>query len=187
MARETLTDGELVTRTRRGDHQAFDALVRRYLRPALAVGLEIAPSREDAEDLVQDAFHKALRHLDRFDARRPFGPWFFTILRNLGRSAGTAASRWVLTSLPDDMPVADADPLTETERAELQGALTVAMERLSDMQQTCFRLCDIEGFRGPEVAEMLGVSEATVRTHVYRARRALRQSLGSHREGSGIG
>ncbi len=186
MTRETLTDGELVERTRRGDRQAFDALVRRYLRPALAVGLEISSSREDAEDLVQEAFLKALRHLDRFDARRPFGPWFFTILRNLGRSVGTAASRWVLASLPDDLPAEDADPLTETERAELKGAIAVAMERLSDMQQTCFRLCDIEGFRGPEVGEMLGVSEATVRTHLYRARQVLRESLGSHREGRGV-
>ena len=186
MAWETLTDGELVTRTRRGDHQAFDVLMRRYLRPALAVGLEIAPSREDAEDLVQDAFHKALRHLDRFDARRPFGPWLFTILRNLGRSARSTASRWVLAPLEDGLSAEDADPLTETERRELQGAIAEAIERLSEMQQTCFRLCDIEGFRGPEVAEMLGLSEATVRTHLYRARYALRAPLESHREGGGI-
>jgi len=45
------------------------------------------------------------------------------------------------------------------------------------MQQTCFRLCDVEGFDGPEVAEMLGLSAATVRTHRHRARATLRDAL----------
>ena len=187
MASEILTDGELVERTRRGDRQAYDSLVRRYLRPALAVGLEIAPSREDAEDLVQDAFHKALRHLDRFDGGRPFGPWFFTILRNLGRSAGSITARWVVEAVPDDLPAVAPDPLSEAERVEFRAALAQAVDRLSDMQQACFRLCDLEGFHGPEVADMLGVTPGTVRTHLHRARRALRMSLESHREGSSAG
>lgn len=99
MHMDNVSDSELVVRAWRGEGEAFGTLVRRYLRPALAVAWEFAPSRDDAEDLVQDAFHRALRALPSFDAGRPFRPWFFTIVRNLGRNA---AERDVLRHLNEE-------------------------------------------------------------------------------------
>ncbi len=73
---DNVTDFDLVIQAKAGENEAFGSLVSRYLRPALAVAWEYAPTRDDAEDLVQDAFHRALRSLDRFDEKRPFRPWF---------------------------------------------------------------------------------------------------------------
>ena len=170
------TDSELVVQAKTGSSEAFGALVSRYLRPALATAWEYAPTRDDAEDLVQDAFHRALRSLDRFDEGRPFRPWFFTILRNVGRNAVERHARWESIAVPDELP-GGADPADEAHRAGLREGIQEGLDVLPPMQRTCFRLCDIEGFDGPEVAEMLGLSAATVRTHRHRARATLRDAL----------
>jgi RNA polymerase sigma factor (sigma-70 family) len=174
---ERVPDNELVALARRGNRDAFGALVSRYLRPALAVAWEYAPTRDDAEDLVQDAFHRALRSLDRFDETRPFGPWFFTILRNVARNAAERNSRWTSVAVPDELPADGGDPEDEAHRAVLRESIQEGLDILPPMQRTCFRLCDIEGFGGTEVAGMLGLSAATVRTHRHRARATLRDAL----------
>ncbi len=184
MQTEHVADSELVIQAKAGETEAFGALVSRYLRSALAVAWEYAPSRDDAEDLVQDAFHRALRSLDRFDETRPFRPWFFTILKNVGRNAAQRHSRWNSIAVPDQLP-GDADPEDEAHRAGLREGIQEGLDVLPQMQRTCFRLCDIEGFEGTEVAEMLGLSAATVRTHRHRARATLRDALrrlNEHRE-----
>jgi len=170
-------DFELVTLARRGNRDAFGTLVSRYLRRALAAAWEYAPTRDDAEDLVQDAFHRALLSLDRFDETRQFGPWFFTILRNVGRNAAERNSRWTSVAVPDELPTDASDPEDEAHRAVLREGIQEGLDVLPQMQRTCFRLCDIEGFEGTEVAEMLGLSAATVRTHRHRARATLRAAL----------
>ena len=177
MQLDNATDGELVIQARGGNREAFGALVRRYLRPALAVAWEFAPTRDDAEDLVQDAFHRALRALPRFDEAKPFQPWFFTILRNVGRNAAQRHARWTSVAVPDELPTDAGDPEDVAHRAGLREGIQRGLDILPPMQRTCFRLCDIEGFDGNEVAEMLGMSAATVRTHRHRARAKLREAL----------
>jgi RNA polymerase sigma-70 factor (ECF subfamily) len=172
-----LSDRALVKRVRRGQRDAFGALVSRYLRPALAVAWEFTESRDDAEDIVQEAFGRALRGLEGFDEKRPFRPWFFTIVRNVGRNTAAWRSRWGYEPLSEALPARGGDPLSEAERREVQERVDAGLDLLSPMQRTCFRLCDLEGFSGPEVAEMLGLEESTVRVHLHRARRGLRKAL----------
>jgi RNA polymerase sigma-70 factor (ECF subfamily) len=190
---EPVTDRELVRRTRRGDGTAYDELVRRYLPPALAVAWEFTESRADAEDVVQDAFHRALRGLDSYDERRPFRPWFFTIVRNAGRNAAAWRNRWSFEPLDETLPADPCSPLSAVERREVRERIGAGLELLPPMQRTCFRLCDLEGFRASEVGEMLDLEESTVRVHRFRARRGLREALKPlrdeaepHREGKRI-
>ncbi len=177
MRQDNAPDRELVVEARAGNREAFGTLVVRYLRPALAVAWEFAPTRDDAEDLVQDAFHRALRALPSFDETRPFRPWFFTILRNVGRNAAERHARWTSVAIPDELPSDSADPEDLAHRAHLRESIDRGLDILSAMQRTCFRLCDIEGFDSTEVAEMLGMNAATVRTHRHRARTTLRDAL----------
>ena len=182
MPPDNATDNELAARARAGDRDAFGALVERYLRPALAVAWEFAPTRDDAEDLVQDAFHRALRALPSFDVGRPFRPWFFTILRNVGRNASERNARWTAVTLSDELEADTAPPDELVDRAHVRERVQRGLDILPPMQRACFRLCDIEQFDGNEVAQMLGVSVATVRTHRHRARAALREALGQLKE-----
>ena len=176
-------DEELVQRTRDGDAQAFDALVRRYLRPALAVALEFADGTEDAEDLVQESFHRVLRQLESFDERRTFRPWFFSILRNLGRNLVARRARWRTVPLPDSLVTKRQSPFDDASSAEIRERLSAAIECLPEMQRGCFQLCDVEGFTRVEVADMLGIASGTVRTHLHRARQALQETLRPTDEG----
>ena len=178
------TDRDLVRRSKSGEPEAFDTLVRRYLRPALAVAWEFSDSLDDAEDVVQDAFHRALRAVGSFDETRPFRPWFFTIVRNAGRNAAARRSRWRSEPVPESLE-SDEMALSEIERWEIRKRVSDAMSLLTPMQQSCFRLCDLEGFSAPEVAEMIDINESTVRVHVFRARRTLREVLSPLREESG--
>lgn len=171
----SLSDEELARLTKDGDAQAFDPLVRRYLRPALAVALEFADTRDDAEDLVQEAFHRALRRMQDFDERRSFRPWFFTILRNLGRNLVAGRRRWQMEHLPETLTAAQRSPHDDAEWRETCERLSAAIEGLPRMQRACLRLFDLEGFSNVEIADMLGITPGTVRTHVHRARRALRE------------
>ena len=172
-----VTDRELVIRTRAGQSAAFGTLVGRYLRPALAIAWEYVIALDDAEDLVQDAFHRALRNLRKFDERRPFGPWLFTIVRNLSRNEASRKTRWAGGTVPEDLR-SDSDPHRDAESAEVAERVEHGLAALPPMQRSCFRLCHVEGFDSAEVADMLGIKAATVRTHIHRARAALQETLG---------
>jgi RNA polymerase sigma-70 factor (ECF subfamily) len=176
----TPSDARLVELAPGGDVAAFDALVRRYLRSGLSVAWEFVEERHDAEDILQDAFVRVLDGIASFDARRPFAPWFFTILRNVARNTARTRGRWEYVPLPDSVP--DDGPATDpAERAELRDRVQDLLESMPPVQRACFRLCELEGFSRSEVANMMGVRESTVRVHIHRARGTLRESLGALR------
>jgi RNA polymerase sigma-70 factor (ECF subfamily) len=169
------TDEELAQAAKRGESIAYDALVRRYLRPAMAVAWQYVRRVEDSEDIVQESFHRVVRALADYDDERPFGAWFYAIVRNVARTAVSKDSRRAglapLSLLEDDMPaptVVDPGVVGDIERA---------IESLAPMQQACVRLCDIEGFTSVEASQMLGVDDGTVRTHLHRARKQLRAAM----------
>jgi RNA polymerase sigma-70 factor (ECF subfamily) len=180
---ESDVDG-LAGMARGGDEAAFTALVGRLVRPALAAAWELVPTREDAEDVVQESFARAWRELRRYDAARPYAPWFFTILRNVARNAGRRGRHVQLVSLQDDAVAAELPAVTEGD-GELDAIdsarIHAALDALSPMQRACFRLTALEGFGSAEAGAMLGVSDATVRVHTHRARHALRAQLQAER------
>lgn len=173
------TDEELAREAKRGDAVAYDALARRYLRPAMALAWQYTRGVEDAEDVVQEAFHRVVRALADYDDARPFGAWFYAIVRNVARSAiardGRRAALAPLTILDGEPPAPTAaDPVLATD-------LEHAIEALAPMQQACVRLCRLEGFTSAEAGRMLGISESSVRTHLRRARNHLRVAIDPER------
>ena len=128
---------------------------------------------------MQDAFARAWRQLESYDAARPFAPWFFTILRNVARNASRWDRRWNLVSLSERVTM--DEPRVASEEQSIMAGLDVAaaLNGLSPMQRACFRLTEIEGFSSEEAGAMLGISDATVRVHLHRAKKALRARLGA--------
>jgi RNA polymerase sigma-70 factor (ECF subfamily) len=182
MLNSRISDSELARCAREGDDRAYRRLVDRYVRPALAVAWEFTETLEDAEDVVQEAFRKAVAALESFDVSRPFGPWFYTILRNVARSAASARTLRVHDALDEAVPDEKPTPADLVEMAELQARLDMELEALSEMQRVCFRLCVLEGLTSTAVGEALGLNEATVRTHVFRARNTLRLAMEPFKE-----
>src|SRR3982750_1585300 len=118
-------DGALVLRARDGDQGAFDVLVRTYMQQAFRVAYRVVGHREDAEDLVQEAFLAAYRYLDSFEVGRPFGPWLLRIVLN--RGANLRRSRARRSTEPETEGVSDApSALDESERLDMGRVLQEA-------------------------------------------------------------
>jgi RNA polymerase sigma-70 factor, ECF subfamily len=174
-ADDLATDEELAAAACRGNTGAYDTLVRRYLRPAMALAWQFTGQFAEAEDVVQDSFHRLVRSLPRYDPVRPFRPWFFTIVRNTARSALAKQGR--RDELAPLESYEENDLATQAPEPGVRADLTGALEALAPMQRACVRLCDLEGFTSGEAAAMLGLAEGTVRTHLFRARGTLRNTL----------
>ncbi|MFO7588696.1 MAG: RNA polymerase sigma factor [Gemmatimonadota bacterium] len=175
-----------MARARNGDAAAFGELVRRHMRRAYLVSLGLVGSHEDALDLSQEAFARALRASRTLDPERPFYPWLYGILRRLclnhlrdrrSRRARLAeAGAW----LADEARTraAAADPGREAEREELRRRLAEAIGRLPPEQREVLVLREFEGLRYAEIAELLGIPDGTVMSRLYAARRRLAAALG---------
>lgn len=175
------TDAQLLAAAAGGDDTAFGVLVRRYIRAAILLAGQVLGRRDDAEDVVQDAFVVVHRNARRFDPDRPFAPWFFAIVRRLAANRRSREGRrarllrlwgWVMRAEPAS---------SRSESVLIAGldaaAATRAMESLSPMQRACFDLVAVRGLSTVEVAVMYSISESTVRQHMFRARTVLRARL----------
>lgn len=132
---------------------------------------------DDADDLVQDAFLRALERIGTFDLNRAFGPWFTRLLVNAGLDLRRKrAVRRTESQDPETLAGASA-PDRDAERSELHRSLRDALARLPDRQRMVVSLFEIDGLTTEEVANMLDVSQVTVRWHLHQARRTLRQAL----------
>jgi RNA polymerase sigma-70 factor, ECF subfamily len=170
-------DGALVARVRDGDASAFDALVRTYMEQAYRVAYRVVGHREDAEDLVQEAFLAAYQYLDSFEIGRPFGPWLMRIVLN--RGANMRRSRARRSTEPETEGVSDApSALEESERQDLGRVLHQALGTLSERQRMIVTMFDVDGLTSAEIGEMLELAPGTVRWHLHEARRQLRSVLG---------
>ena len=174
-------DAELLAAGARGDAPAFGVLVRRHIRAATFLAAQLLGDRDDAEDIVQDAFTVVFEGTARFDSARPFLPWLFGIVRKLAlhRRARTARRarllrRWGKGTVAEPEPVQIEAALLAGADMELVRSL---MMELSPMQRACFELVTVRDLSPAEVGAMHDISEATVRQHVFRARRALRRAL----------
>jgi RNA polymerase sigma-70 factor, ECF subfamily len=173
-------EGALVEKVRRGDGRAFDALVSRYMRRAFSVSYRLLGNREDAEDLVQETFMAVLRKIDTFERGRAFAPWFFRVLVNRGLNARKSRTLRAAEELPEHAASPGASPERWAERAELRSRLRAAMDALPERQRVIVELFEVEGFGSGEIAEILEISDGTVRWHLHEARRTLRQVLAAY-------
>lgn len=182
---------ELIRKCRAGDSRFYEPIVRAYERPALRLALGMLGNADDARDAVQEAFVKAYEALPRFDLNRPFGPWFFQILRNQCRDMlRSRRSRFELDVLDQTAPevrerpeVAAADQERRHERSAARELLWRALERIGDEHREVLVLKELEELRYAEIAAILDIPEGTVASRLYHARRALKEALEAMGEG----
>jgi RNA polymerase sigma-70 factor (ECF subfamily) len=171
---ESLYEIAIVERVKGGDVAAYGALIDEYMRRAFAVAFRLLKHREDAEDLVQDAFCRALVHLHTLPPGRRFGPWLFAILINQGLNERQRRRRRTTEPLVDTLPDPSAvDPV----RSDVRRHVTEAIAKLPERQRLIVEMFEIEGFTSEEIGEVLGVAPVTVRWHLHQARAALRRML----------
>lgn len=178
------SDDELLKRSAAGDRGAFDELFRRYRLPAYRVAFRLLGQEADALDAVQDAFVKALLHLESFQGRSSFKTWFLRVVSNaaldLGRKKarrGTQPADVGDEGDPDPGLLVWDDPTRGLENSDLRRALDAALATLPDAQRETFVLHVDGDMSYQEVADALGISIGTVMSRLYYARQRLKAEL----------
>jgi RNA polymerase sigma-70 factor (ECF subfamily) len=178
----------LVQAAKSGDVSAFEELVRRYDRNVFRIAQHITQNREDAEDVVQDAFLKAYSNLAQFQGQSKFYTWLVRIavnealmkLRRRRPERAVSLDEEVKTE-EDSVPreVADWSPNPEQQysQAELREILSRTIQGLPPGFRTVFVLRDVEGLSTEETAEALDLSIPAVKSRLLRARLQLRERL----------
>jgi RNA polymerase sigma-70 factor, ECF subfamily len=181
----------LVQAAKRGDVSAFEALVKRYDRNIFRIAQHITQNREDAEDVVQDAFLKAYENLEQFQGNSKFYTWLVRIAVNESlmklrrrRSDRTVSLDEDIETEEDTMPreVADWSPNPEQlyKQGELKDLLRKTIQGLPASFRTVFVLRDVEGLSTEETAEALDLSIPAVKSRLLRARLQLRERLNKY-------
>ncbi|NUO65665.1 MAG: RNA polymerase sigma factor [Gemmatimonadaceae bacterium] len=172
----------LIGRVQRGDTAAFDSLVRRHLPRALATAVQVVGDRHDAEDVVQDAFIRALRYIRGFDTRQPFVPWLHRLVVNTALDARARRAREVTEPERGDAASPAVSPHLALERQEVRDRFAVALAALSPRQRLILARFEVDGLSTAEIARELEIAPETVRWHLHQARHALRAPLGVLRD-----
>jgi len=181
----------LVEAARSGDIGAFESLVRRYDRNVFRIAQHITQNREDAEDVVQDAFLKAYQNLGQFQGQSKFYTWLVRIAVNeaLMRLRRRRPERTVsidedVKTEEDSMPreIADWSPNPEQlyTQSELKDILGKTIQGLPPSFRTVFVLRDVEGLSTEETASALELSVPAVKSRLLRARLQLRERLNKY-------
>lgn len=173
---------ELIRKCKAGQSRFYEPLVRAYEPAGLRLALAMMGNLDDAKDAVQMAFIKTYDTLPRFDLRRPFGPWFFQILRNQCRDMlRSRNAKFSVEALDERLEQRPADAERSPERVRQRNAakelLWRALERIGPDHREILVLKELEGFRYAEIAQILDIPEGTVASRLYHARSALKDTL----------
>jgi RNA polymerase sigma-70 factor, ECF subfamily len=176
----TIEDWELLARIARGDDEACDMLVRRHIRAATLFASQLLGDRDDAEDVVQSAFILAIQRAAEFEAARPFAPWLFGVVRRLALKTHERRNhRQLLWRRWRNEESSSVDPARQMDVASDVAVVRREMAALPAMQRACFELVVLRDVAVVDVAAMYEIAASTVRQHVFRARRELRDRLES--------
>ena len=183
-------DIPLVRLAQKGDTAAFGALVKRHHRRAMAVSYRLLGNRDDALEVVQDAFLKAFDSLDTLDKPGAFAGWAMRIVSNLSLNFRRGRALRSTGDLGEVGPAVSGnrnaageavgvihDPQAVAEGHELGEALQQALAQLPDRQRQALVLFTVEGLPQKEIAVELGCSVEAVKWHVFQARKKLKVLL----------
>jgi RNA polymerase sigma-70 factor (ECF subfamily) len=190
-APDAAAEEELVRRTRRGDLEAYDELVRRYQERIYATIYHMTSNHEDANDLAQETFIKAYQALKSFKGGSSFYTWLYRIAVNKTINFLKQRKNRAHLSLndldfnaehdPDLLAlVSDKTPRRDANLNELQEKLNEAMQKLSEPHRLVVTLHDIQGLAHEEIAEIMDCNIGTVRSRLFYARQQLQGYLADY-------
>jgi RNA polymerase sigma-70 factor (ECF subfamily) len=200
---ETVDEATLIAALRDGDEAAFAQLVDQHTASMLRVARGYVPSREIAEEVVQETWLALLKGIDNFEGRSSLRTWLFAVMINIAKARGVRERRDADAAIAaytggtvDPARFREADdpypghwkqgeepsPFPDTPEGSVLGNELVdiarrELDKLPDRQRTVVTLRDMLGFDSGEVCELLDISIANQRVLLHRGRAAVRQAL----------
>lgn len=178
----SLSDEAVVTRVREGETGLFELLMRRHNQRLYRTVRAILRSDEGCEDVMQQAYINAFRHLDGFQGEAQFSTWLTRIAINEAILRGRRRDRRGEVPLAEDAvetraPTTSPDPEHTAYATELARMLEGEIDALPEVYRVVFVLREIEGLSTAETAESLGINEFTVKSRLHRAKARLRGAI----------
>jgi len=176
-------DEELMSRAARGDEQAFVLIVRRYKDELTNFAERFLGDRDDAEDVVQEAFVRVWRSRESFVAGGRFSTWLYTIASNLARTRLRRRALWRFVRLgsgdgaPADIPDGAAASDVRVDEAIRDERIQRALGRLPPKFRELVVLRDIQQLSYEEITAITGCAMGTVKSRINRGRALLREEL----------
>ncbi|MFO7975875.1 MAG: sigma-70 family RNA polymerase sigma factor [Candidatus Hydrogenedentota bacterium] len=179
-------DDALALAAKAGDRLAYDELVRRHQARVYGVAYRFASNREDALDIAQEALFKAYRKIGSWEPRSGFVPWLLRLTANHAIDHLRRAKRRKNTRLANYFRDGEAEVVSERQHAqpgtraraeEIGNHVQRALDVLSSAQRQVFVLRHYEGLQLAEIADAMGCSIGSVKVHLFRAVRKLRDEL----------
>jgi len=187
--RDPSPDGALVIAARTGDELAFETLVKRHQRRIFALALRYTRVREDAQDIVQQTFHRAFVYLNKFEGKSSFSTWLTRIAINealMLLRRGRATREISLIDLKGDeetvldVPDTSLDPEAKYLQLERMRILSGAIGQLRPKMRRAIELRELGELSAQETARRLGLSISAAKARLFHGRRKLRQTLRRH-------
>jgi RNA polymerase sigma-70 factor, ECF subfamily len=187
--REPVDDHELVAAARRGDRDAFRTLFDRYHRRAYALAFGVLRHPDDALDVVQDAFIKAHKYLDKFEGNSSFYTWLYRIVMNLAIDHLRKHRRVKPVELDEqhfDEAIGDdsllpkilgGNPGRALMDKQIRARIDQALAELSDNHRAVLVMRELEGLSYEEMAQAMGCSKGTIMSRLFHARKNMQRQL----------
>jgi RNA polymerase sigma-70 factor (ECF subfamily) len=196
-AKDGPSDVELVARCQRGEAQAFETLLGRYRRKVYGLAMGMVGNRDDAMDVVQDAFVRVFRHIGRFQGDSSFYTWVYRITMNLCIDHVRKGSRMRAAPYEDrlshegvdqgDFPVLpvrhDVNPGKAARRHEIMDHVSAALEELPPHHRAVIVMREFEGLSYEEMAHVMQVPKGTIMSRLFHARQKLQKALAPFLDG----
>ena len=186
-----MNDAELIRESQRGNHAAFEELVRQYDGAVLRLAYHMTRSEQDAQDIYQEAFLKAYRNIGNFRFECSFYTWIYRIVTNLcldhlrKRQVRKEDSGVVTDSEGESFDMLDqvadvrsgASPEKDLMRRELGNRIARALEKLTPRERMVFEMKHYQGLKLRTIGEILNTTEETAKNTLFRGTQKLRAAL----------
>jgi len=186
--RDPVDDRELVLAAQRGDRDAFKTLFERYHRRAYALAFGVLRNQDDALDVVQDAFIKAHKYLDKFEGNSSFYTWLYRIVMNLSIDHIRKHRRAMPVELDETRIEDEADdallprilggnPARALVDKQIRARIDQALDELSDNHRSVLVMRELEGLSYEDMAQAMSCSKGTIMSRLFHARRNMQKRL----------
>ena len=181
---------ELIKNAQHGDMASFEKLVYQYDQNVLSLAYSYINNQDDAKDIYQEVFLRVFRHLKNFEFRSEFSTWLYRITVNVALTYKTKKHKYSYASLDEEItddegetkPFYEAvenDSATDEKAigSDISSNIKEAIEKLSPQQKMVFTLKHFEEYKIKEIAEMMNLSDGTVKNYLFNATIKMREYL----------
>ena len=175
-----MTDAELIRKCKNGNQKYQEMLYQRFAPQLMGIALRYARNQEDAEDIVHDTFVKVLTNLDKFDENGSLDGWIKKITVNTAINAYYKKKKTENTIEINDVEEQIATVSIAPNDFLSEKILLQFINELPDGYRTIFNMFEIDGYSHKEISDLTGSSYSTVRSQLFKAKRALKKRIEQH-------